>query len=141
VSPVVLAVILVTVAVVVAFLIERRGRDAPTQPRSWPVPTQLDRSDFVHPDRPWLVVVFTSSTCESCAKATSAAVALESPQVAFQEVEAVAGRELHRRYGIEAVPCILLADGEGVVRTSYLGPPSATDLWAAVAAAREEDGG
>ncbi len=33
----------------------------------------------------------------------------------------------------------VVADHEGVVRTSFTGPPSATDLWAAVAAVREVD--
>jgi thioredoxin-related protein len=131
-----LAAVLVAVAVVVAFLVDRRRPQAPTQPREWPVPAQLDRSDFVDPDKPWLVVVFSSSTCESCAKATSDARLLASPQLAVEEVEAAARRDLHARYGIEAVPTIVLADDEGVVRASFVGPPSATDLWSAVAEAR-----
>jgi hypothetical protein len=32
----------------------------------------------------------------------------------------------------------VVADAEGVVRTSFTGPPSATDLWAAVATVRGE---
>jgi thioredoxin-related protein len=133
---VILATVLVVIAVVVALLVERRRSDAPTQPRKWPVPTQLDRADFTGRDKPWLVVVFSSATCESCAKAVSDARFLESPQVAVQEVEAKADKDLHQRYGIEAVPCIVLADAEGVVRTSFVGPPVSTDLWAAVAEAR-----
>ena len=135
---VLLAAVLVAIAVAVALVIERRRKDAPTQPRAWPVPTQLDRADFEGAERPWLVVVFSSSTCDSCAKAVADAQILESPQVAFEEVEAVERRDLHRRYGIEAVPCVLLADDEGVVRASFVGPPSATELWSAVAEARGE---
>ena len=45
---------------------------------------------------------------------------------------------LHRRYGIEAVPTVVIADAEGVVRSSFVGPPVATQLWAAMAEAREE---
>jgi hypothetical protein len=57
-----------------------------------------------------------------------------------QEVEISARRDLHQRYSIDAVPIIVLADAEGVVRASFVGPPSATDLWAAVAEARELGG-
>jgi hypothetical protein len=32
---------------------------------------------------------------------------------------------------------VLVADAAGVVRASFVGPPSAADLWAAVAALRE----
>ena len=52
------------------------------------------------------------------------------------EVEAGARPELHRRYRIEAVPITVVADRAGVVRASFIGPASATDLWAAVADAR-----
>ena len=49
----------------------------------------------------------------------------------------IADRALHERYAIEAVPTTLIADPEGVVVASFLGPVTATDLWAAVAEARE----
>ena len=45
--------------------------------------------------------------------------------------------DLHERYAIDAVPCIVVADEAGVVRASFIGVPTATDLWAAVAEARE----
>ena len=61
---------------------------------------------------------------------------LASDDVVVQEVEVAGRRDLHDRYGIDAVPTILLADREGVVRASFVGPPTATDLWAAVAEAR-----
>jgi hypothetical protein len=57
--------------------------------------------------------------------------------VAVQEAELVARRDLHERYAIEAVPATLVADAEGVVVRSFLGPVTATHLWAAVAEARE----
>ncbi|MGZ7011302.1 MAG: hypothetical protein ACXVI2_14495, partial [Ilumatobacteraceae bacterium] len=43
---------------------------------------------------------------------------------------------LHRKYHIDAVPILLLADRQGVVRANFFGPMTATDLWAAVAEAR-----
>ena len=48
-----------------------------------------------------------------------------------------ARKDLHQRYAIEAAPTILIADHEGVVHASFVGTPSATDLWAAVAEARD----
>ncbi len=134
-----LAAAVVVVAVIVAVLLERRRPEAPTQ-GSWTVPAQLDRADFARPDAPWLVAVFTSATCDSCAQAVERAKVLASEAVAVDEAEVKARPDLHRRYHIDAVPIVVVADHEGVVRTSFTGPPSATDLWAAVAAVREVNG-
>jgi hypothetical protein len=57
--------------------------------------------------------------------------------VGFAEIEYAAERDLHSKYQIEAVPTLVLADRDGVVRTSYLGRMTATDLWAAIAEARD----
>ncbi|MDQ3988966.1 MAG: hypothetical protein M3291_07180 [Actinomycetota bacterium] len=132
-----LAAVVVVVAVVVAVVLERRRPEAPTQ-GSWTVPAQLDRADFTRPDAEWLVAVFTSATCDSCAKAVERAKVLASDAVAVDEAEVKTRPDLHRRYHIDAVPIIVVADREGVVRTSFTGPPSATDLWAAVAGVRDE---
>jgi thioredoxin-like negative regulator of GroEL len=129
--------VLVAVAVAVALIVERRRPDAPTQSRTWPVPTQLDRRDFASPETPWLVAVFSSATCQSCAKAVGVAQVMASDQVAVDDVEVGARKDVHDRYGIEAVPTIVVADADGVVRASFVGPPTATDLWAAVAEVRE----
>jgi hypothetical protein len=134
---VVVAAALVVVAAVVAYVLERRRPEPPTQPRSYEVPTQLDRADFGGADRPWLVVVFTSSTCESCAAVVPKAEVLASPAVAVVEVPYQARKDLHDRYAIGIVPTTVVADEEGVVRASFIGTPSATDLWAAVAEARD----
>lgn len=131
-----IAAALVVVAAGVAYVLQRRRPAPPTQPK-WAVPTQLDRADFDGADHPWLVVVFTSATCESCEGATAKASVLASPLVAYQEVSYQTQRDLHDRYSIEAVPCICVADDDGVVRASFIGVPTATDLWAAVAEARE----
>jgi hypothetical protein len=134
---VVITLVLVVGAVVVALVLQRRRPDAPTQPTSWTVPAQLDRADFDRPDAPWLVVVFTSATCDSCAGVRDKVALLESAEVATHEVEAVADKPLHDRYGIDAVPTLVVADAEGVVRASFVGPVTATDLWATVAELRE----
>lgn len=133
---VLLAAVLLVVAVAAAAVIRRRRPSPPTQAR-WAVPAQLDRDDFADAGRPWLVAVFTSATCDSCARATAKAQVLASPQVAYQEVAYQDRRDLHERYAVEAVPTIVFADREGVVRASFIGVPTATDLWAALAEVRE----
>jgi hypothetical protein len=131
----VLAAAVVAVAAAAAFVAERRRPDAPTQ-ATWAVPTQLDRSDFERPEAPWLVALFTSATCDSCASVREKARVLASGEVTVEEVEVKEKPDLHRRYHVEAVPTIVVADADGVVRASFVGTPSATDLWAAVAEAR-----
>ncbi|MEY2456977.1 MAG: hypothetical protein QOK06_2071 [Acidimicrobiaceae bacterium] len=132
------AVPVVVVACVVAAVLQRRSRPDPlTQPREYAVPSQLDRTDFERPDAPWLVVVFTSGTCLSCADTMERARPLDTDAVAVQEVEFATGKDLHERYAIEAVPMLLVADEEGVVRASFIGTPTAADLWAALAELRE----
>ncbi|HSS11782.1 MAG TPA: thioredoxin domain-containing protein [Acidimicrobiales bacterium] len=127
-----IAAVLVVAAVAVAWALRRRRPAAPTQPR-WPVPGQIDRADFDRPDAPWLVAVFTSATCQSCEAALATASVLASEQVAVQDVSFQTNKHLHRRYSIEAAPTIVVADRDGVVQASFVGPPSATDLWAAMA--------
>lgn len=123
----------------VAWFLRRRDGDAPTQGPSWAVPTQLDRGDFDRPDVAWLVVVFTSATCLSCAATTDKATVLESAEVAVQIVEAGERADLHARYQVDAVPMVLLADATGAVLRSFLGPPSSSELWSAVAEARNDE--
>jgi hypothetical protein len=124
-------------AIVAATVIRKRTRvDPPTQV-PYTVPTQVDRNDFDRPEAPWLVVAFSSATCSSCEDAWQKCRQLESPVVAVQEVEVGDRKDLHDRYAIEAVPMILVADDEGDVRASFIGAPTAADLWAALAELRE----
>ena len=120
------------VAVLVAWAIRSRtGTEAPTQGR-WAVPAQLDRADFAAPEASWLVALFSSTTCLSCAGTWTRVQALASPRVAVQQVDAVADRALHERYRIEAVPCVVIADDEGAVRASFLGEPTTAELMQAM---------
>jgi hypothetical protein len=131
------ALVLAAVVLGVAWLAQRRRRpDAPVR-TGYAVPQQLDRQDFARPDASWLVAVFTSATCDSCAGVWDRARHLDSDAVAVQEVEVGTSRDVHDRYGIEAVPTTVVADADGVVRSSFVGPVTATDLWAAVAELRE----
>lgn len=131
------ALVLAVAVVAVAAVAQRRRREGEPVRTGYAVPQQLRRSDFDRPDAPWLVVVFTSATCSTCAGVWDRARHLESDVVAVQEVEHVARRDLHDRYRIEAVPTTVIADADGVVHRHFLGPVTATDLWAAVAEARE----
>ncbi len=121
------------VLLAVAYWLERRRRaDVPTQ-STVNTPEQLDRHDFDRPDAPWLVVLFTSKTCDSCAGLMEKAAPLASDDVAVVEVEYFADRALHERYKINAAPLTLVADAEGVVRGSFVGAFNATELWNTVA--------
>ena len=124
------------VAVVALIVRAKRTVDAPTQQR-FPIPLQIDRGDFGSPESEWLIAVFTSATCPVCADVSAKVHALASRNVATRTVDYAAERELHRKYEIEAVPAVLIADASGVVLHHILGPVSAADLWAAVAAIRE----
>lgn len=132
----VVAAVVVLAAVALGWFVRRRRPQPPTQAR-WSAPAQLDRDDFDRPDAPWLLALFTSATCDSCAATKDKAAVLASADVVVQDIEVSARKDLHDRYQIEVVPMILLADADGVVQKSFLGPPSATDLWAAVAEARQ----
>jgi len=135
-AQVLVAVVLVIAAVAVAAVLRRRRRPEPPTQAGWTTPTQLDRSDFERPEAPWLIAVFSSGTCNACAEVVAKARVMEANDVAVQEVEYASALELHRRYRIDAVPLVLLADDRGVVRASFIGPVTATDLWAAFAEAR-----
>ena len=130
-----LAIVLVAVVAIAANLVRRRREaDPPTQARR-EIPAQLDRSDF--DGAGWLVVVFTSATCSTCADVVRKAEVLSSDEVTVVTASFQGQRGLHERYGIDAVPCLVIADSDGVVHSGFLGPVTATDLWAAIANARD----
>ena len=132
------ALVLAALAAAVAWWLDRRrGTEAPLA-GAGEVPRQLDRKDFARPDAPWLVVLFTSTRCDSCAGLAEKAAPLASDEVAVVEIEYFADPELHRRYAIEAAPIIVVADADGVTRASFTGPCTAAELWTAVADVRGE---
>jgi hypothetical protein len=127
VSRLVVALVVVVVAVVAARLLERRRPGPPTRD-AYPVPAQLDRQDFPRPDAPWLFVLFSSRTCDSCGPMALRVAALESEAVATVDVEARADKALHDRYRIEGVPMVVLADADGVVRAGFVGSVESWEL-------------
>ena len=133
---VLVVLVLVLVAVAVAEVIRRRTTQ-PAPVRTGTIsPGQLDRADFAGPDAPWLVVLFSSDTCLSCEGAWEKVEPLESDAVAVERVSYQADRERHERYGVDAVPLVVVADADGVVQATFVGPPSAADLWASLAELR-----
>ena len=128
--------VVIVVGAVALIARRRRVADAPTQV-TWSVPQQLDPADFARESQEWSVVVFTSATCHVCADVARKARVLESRDVLVAEIEYSDRRDLHTKYSIDAVPTLLIADRDGVVKRHFLGPVSATDLWAAVARVRD----
>jgi hypothetical protein len=128
--------VLIAALAVGALMRRRRTVDAPTQP-VFSAPAQIDRADFEAGDTPWLVAVFSSASCTTCNDVVNKAKVMSCGEVAVIDVEYSAAPALHRKYHIDAVPIVVVADRVGVVRASFVGPMSATDLWAAVAEARD----
>lgn len=138
VARIVIGLIVLVVAAIVAVVFERRrvASSAPVRD-PFPVPRQLHRADFPRSDAPWLVALFTSTTCDGCVAMHDKVLAVTSPEVVAVDVSFQDDRMLHERYEISGVPMVLIADAEGVVQHAFIGAVSATDLWAALAAARD----
>ncbi len=62
---------------------------------------------------------------------------LASSAVSVNTVDYLNRADLHRRYEIDAVPTAVIADENGVVKRGFIGPVTATDLWAGLAEVRE----
>ena len=131
-----LALGIASVLGVLATLLQRRRADPPTQ-ASGRILEQLDRADFAEAGKPWLVAVFTSATCGTCADVRAKADVLATDDVSVSVAEYPADKLVHDRYKIDAVPLVVIADARGVVKHSFLGPVTSRDLWAAVAAVRQ----
>lgn len=126
----IVAVIVVGLGVLVAMYLRRRDAGAMTQGARWSIPAQLERRDFVDPEATRLVVVFSSDTCDACESTWQRVSALvgSAPATATELVSYQARPDLHERYGIDAVPTLLVADAEGVVERSFVGPPDEAEL-------------
>jgi len=137
VTSVVIALVIGAVVIVAAMVIrQRRVVDAPTQ-KVFSAPTQIDRTDFPTSQHEWMIGVFTSATCHACADMLAKAQVVASKNVSVIEIEYSNKKDLHRKYNIEAVPTVVVTDVHGIVHKSFLGPVSATDLWAGIASVRD----
>jgi len=118
-------------------VVNRRTTVEPERGPQWHVPTLVDRNDFARAEAPFAVLAFTSSTCMACQDVWEKASVLESGAVGVQRIDSIERKDLHDRYGIDAVPMILLVDQVGAVKHNFIGPTTAADLWSAVAEMRE----
>ena len=130
------AALILVMAATLGVVVRKRKPDAPSQTSNL-IPQQLNRKDFVSPEKPWLLVVFTSSTCDACQDVATKALVLTSQDVAVQIIDYLEMRNLHKQYAIDSVPTTVIADNLGVVQYGVLGPITATDLWAAMARCRD----
>ncbi|CAB4707735.1 unannotated protein [freshwater metagenome] len=136
-TSVVIALTIGAVVAVTALVIrQRRVIDAPTQ-KVFSAPTQIDRTDFPTSQHEWMIAVFTSASCHACADMLAKAQVVASKNVSVVEIEYSNKKELHIKYNIEAVPTVVVSDARGIVHKSFLGPVSATDLWADIASVRD----
>ena len=133
---IIVAVAILAVAGAIAWWLDHRRVAAPPSQGRAAVPQQLDRNDFPRPETPWLVVLFTSRTCDSCAGLVDKALPLASDDVSVVEVEYTIEPDLHARYQIDAAPITVLVDDAGVTRGSFVGAFSAPELWSALAELR-----
>jgi hypothetical protein len=136
----VIAVVILAVAGAIAWWLDHRRTVAPPAQGRAVAPQQLDRNDFPRPDASWLVVLFTSRHCDSCAGLVEKALPLASDDVGVVEVEYTLQPELHARYRIDAAPITVLVDREGVTRGAFIGAYSAPELWSALAELRATPG-
>jgi len=136
-SALIALVIGVFVVVAAKFIRQKSIVDVPTQ-KIFSAPVQIDRTDFPISQHEWMIAVFTSATCHACADMLAKAQVVASKNVAVVEIEYSDKKELHRKYNIEAVPTVVVSDIRGVVHKSFLGPVSATDLWAGIASVRDQ---
>lgn len=132
----VIVAVIVAVTIGVAVASRRVGAEPAPTPSGFTVPARVARDDFDHPDRPWLVAVFTSDSCNSCAGVVERAAPLDSAEVVVEAVPVQDRADTHSKYRIDGVPTTIIADADGTVVASFLGPVQTIELWDAVAAAR-----
>lgn len=125
-----LVILIVVIAAVVAWFMERRrsSRALPVTTAAV-VPPQIDRDDFERPEAEWLVLLFSSDACESCAAMADRLAPLASDAVAVAEAEYGSDRSIHEKYGIDAVPAVGFYDRAGVARATFTGTTDSATLW------------
>mgnify|MGYP001170249808 FL=1 len=110
------------VAVGISFIANKRKPDTPTVPK-FVLPFQLDRNDFENVESDWLLVLFSSDTCDSCNFVHDQISNLTLPSLQVQNVEFPSDNLLHKKYSVSSVPSLLLANQNGVVEWSFAGIP------------------
>ncbi len=141
-------VLLVAGAVIIALAVSALTRRSATTGRRAAAATEQDHhipdvvsaSDFGIPEDQWMLVVFSSDKCATCAVVVEAVSRIDMPDltVAVVGIERMPG--LHAEYRIDAVPTTIVADPTGSVRKSFLGPVDLPMIELAVSAAKTERG-
>mgnify|MGYP000912497657 CR=1 FL=1 len=133
--------IAIVVAICLTAIYAQKRKTGETFETRYEPPVKIERNDFPGKNADALVVLFTSKVCNSCENVISKASVLQSGEVDVVNVEFedAQGKKLHSKYQIEAVPTLVICDINGVVSKSFVGPVTATDLWAEVARLRGAD--
>lgn len=127
-----IAAVLIVVAIVVAWLAQRRrGASATAVPRS-ELPPAVDLAAVGVAGGPALVV-FTEETCRTCAAALAVVRGPAGAGLPVAEVPFGAERELHRQHGIDTVPTTVVTDVGGQVIDGWVGSVDLSGLTAALA--------
>jgi len=121
-ATILLVLVLGGVAFGVSFWANRRKPDSPTVPK-FVLPFQLDRHDFERPDSEWLLVLFSSETCDSCLTVLAQISDLAIVNLHTQNVEFPSQEATHKKYSVGSVPSLLLTGPKGVVEWSFAGVP------------------
>lgn len=129
----IILIVLVVVAVSVAFLLQRRRPEPPSAP-SYRAPSQLDRADFIGPSALPVVVVFASTSCNSCPVVWEEVEKAKTDAFSIERVNVQDDPKRHERYKIDGVPTTLVAGPDGVVTASFFGPLAEGALQSAIAA-------
>lgn len=128
----VILIVLALVAVGIAMLLQRRRPEPPSAP-SYRAPAQLDRNDFAGPLSLPIVVVFASSTCNSCPAVWEEVERMKTDSFVIERVTVQDDPKRHERYKIDGVPTTLVADADGVVTANFFGPLAEGALSTAIA--------
>lgn len=127
-----IALAVLAVALVLARILRERRSPAVAPSRDWHLPSHIDPADVGITDGRWAVVMFSSTTCETCRSVREAAAPLESDTVALVEVPYQTEKQLHDRYGIEAVPATVVMAPDGDVRAAWIGVIEPGVFWSTV---------
>lgn len=117
----IILVVLAVAAVGVALLLQRRRPEPPSAP-SYRAPSQLDRDEFTGPNDVPLVVVFASTTCNSCPVVWEEVERSKTDAFVIERVNVQDDPKRHERYKIDGVPTTLVVGADGVVSAAFFGP-------------------
>lgn len=131
-----LFLVLTGVAIGLAWYLQRRRPDPPSAP-SYKAPVQLDLDDFERNDAEVSLIVFASTTCETCPGVWDTVRAHDSSEIAAQRIDVQDNPALHKRYKIDGVPTTVITDSEGVVVQAFFGFLRDVDVVESIARARK----